>query len=151
MRHAHADWTPGQDDHARSLSTQGQDEAHLLGSWLKRSGHVPDHALVSDAKRTYQSFAALELTCSVDLMAQLYWAEPASLRAAINAPCHHACLLLLAHNPGIAELGSTLLPTPPAPAAFYTYSPGTTLVLNWKPQDGSAQLIDFMTPADLGP
>ena len=151
MRHAHADWTPGQDDHARNLSTRGQDEARRLGSWLKKSGHMPDHASVSDAKRTYQSFAALELTCSVDLMAQLYLAEPASLRAAINAPCHHACLLLLAHNPGIAELASTLIQTPPAHAAFYTYSPGTTLVLNWKPQDGSAQLIDFMTPADLGP
>ena len=69
---------------------RGQDEARRLGSWLKKSGHMPDHALVSDAKRTYQSFAALELTCAVDLMAQLYLAEPASLRAAIHAQCHHA-------------------------------------------------------------
>ena len=151
MRHALADWPPGQDDHARNLSTEGQDQARRLSSWLKTSGHMPDHALVSDARRTYQSFAALELTCAVDLMAQLYLAEPASLRAAINAQCHHACLLLLAHNPGIAELASTLIQTPPAHAAFYTYPPGATLVLNWKPEDGSAQLINFITPADLGP
>jgi phosphohistidine phosphatase len=76
MRHALADWSPGQDDHARNLSTEGQDQARRLGSWLRTSGHMPDHALVSDAKRTYQSFAALELTCAVDLMAQLYLAEP---------------------------------------------------------------------------
>ena len=149
MRHTHADWTPGQDDHARRLSTRGLDEARRLGSWLKRSGHLPDHALVSDAKRTYQSFAALELTCAVDLMAQLYLAEPASLRAAINAQCHTGCLLLLAHNPGIAELASILIQTPPAHPAFYTFPPGATLVLNWDSQDGSAQLIDFTTPADL--
>ena len=151
MRHALADWSPGQDDHARNLSTEGQDQARRLGSWLKTSGHMPYHALVSDARRTYQSFAALELTCAVDLMAQLYLAEPASLRAAINAQCHHACLLLLAHNPGIAELASTLIQTPPAHAAFYTYPPGATLVLKWMPEDGSAQLINFITPADLGP
>jgi len=103
---------------------------------------MPDHALVSDAKRTYQSFAALELTCAVDLMAQLYLAEPASLRAAINAQCHHQCLLLLAHNPGIAELASTLIQTPPAHAAFYTYPPGATLVLNWSPKtDQRSSLI----------
>ena len=151
MRHALADWSLGQDDHARNLSTEGQDQARRLGSWLRTSAHMPDHALVSDAKSTYQSFAALELTCAVDLMAQLYLAEPESLRAAINAQCHHDCLLLLAHNPGIAELASTLIQTPPAHAAFYTYPPGATLVLNWKPEDGSAQLINFITPADLGP
>ena len=151
MRHTHADWSPGPDDHARNLSTRGQDEARRLGSWLKTSGHVPDHALVSDAKRTYQSFAALELTCTVDFMAQLYSAEPASLRAAINAQCHNACLLLLAHNPGIAKLASTLIQKPPTHAALYTYPPGATLVLNWEPQDGSAQLIDFITPENLGP
>ena len=151
MRHTHADWSPGQNDHARNLSTRGQDEARRLGSWLKKSGYVPDHALVSDAKRTYQSFEALKLTCAVDLMAQLYLAEPASLRAAINAQYHNQCLLLLAHNPGLAELANALIQTPPAHAAFYTYPPGATLVLNWKPEDGSAQLINFITPADLGP
>ena len=151
MRHALADWSPEQDDHARNLSTQGQDQAHRLGSWLKTSGHMPDHALVSDAKRTYQSFAALKLTCTVDLVAQLYLAEPPSLLADINAQCHNDCLLLLAHNPGIAELASILIQTPPAHVAFYTYPPGATLVLNWEPQDGSALLIDFTTPADLAP
>ena len=145
MRHAHADCAPGQDDHARASQRTGvkmRRAGWALGS--KNQVICHDHALVSDAKRTYQSFAALELTCAVDLMAQLYLAEPASLRAAINAQCHHACLLLLAHNPGIAELASTLIQTPPAHAAFYTYPPGATLVLNWKPQDGSAQLIDFI-------
>ena len=151
MRHALADWFPGQGDHARNPSTEGQDQARRLGSWLKTSGHIPEHALVSDAQRTNQSFAALELTCAVDLMAQLYLAEPATLHAALNAQCHHACLLLLAHNPGIAELARTLIQIPPAHAAFYTYPPGATLVLDWKPEGGSAQLINFITPADLGP
>jgi len=151
MRHTHADWIPGQDDHARTLSARGQDEARRLGSWLKKSGHLPHHALVSDSKRTSQSFAALKLTCAVDLVAQLYLAEPPSLRAAINAQCHNDCLLLLAHNPGIAELASILIQTPPAHVAFYTYPPGATLVLNWEPQDGSGQLIDFTTPTDLAP
>jgi phosphohistidine phosphatase len=59
--------------------------------------------------------------------------------------------LLLAHNPGIAELASALVQTPPAHAAFYTYPPGATLVLNCDPQGGAAQLMDFTTPADLAP
>jgi len=35
MRHTHADWAPGQDDHARPLSPRGRDEARRLGNWLK--------------------------------------------------------------------------------------------------------------------
>ncbi|MCH1532718.1 MAG: histidine phosphatase family protein, partial [Planktomarina temperata] len=106
---------------------------------------------VSDAKRTGQSFAALALSCPADALAELYLAEPASLRAAINAQRNTDCLLLLAHNPGIAELASALVQTPPAHAAFYTYPPGATLVLNCDPQGGAAQLMDFTTPADLAP
>ncbi|MDC1182350.1 histidine phosphatase family protein [Planktomarina temperata] len=151
MRHTHADWAPGQDDHARPLSPRGQDEARRLGNWLRKSGHLPSHALVSDAKRTGQSFAALALSCPADALAELYLAEPAPLRAAINAQRNTDCLLLLAHNPGIAELASALVQTPPAHAAFYTYPPGATLVLNCDPQGGAAQLMDFTTPSDLAP
>ena len=149
MRHTHADWAPGQDDHARALSAKGQDEAHRLGSWLKKSGHVPGHALVSDAKRTRQSFAALALTCGADEMAELYLAECTSLRAAIHAQSQSDNLLLVAHNPGIAEVASNLVKTPPDHPAFYTYPPGATLVITYEPQSGAAQLVDFTTPADF--
>jgi phosphohistidine phosphatase len=151
MRHTHAVWAPGQDDHARALSARGQEEARRLGSWLKKSGHVPGHALVSDAKRTRQSFAALALTCGADEMADLYLAECTFLRATIHATSQSDSLLLLAHNPGIAEVASTLVKTPPDHPAFYTYPPGATLVLDYDPQGGAAQFVDFTTPADLNP
>ena len=149
MRHTHAEWASGQDDHARALSARGQDEARRLGSWLKKSGHVPGHALVSDAKRTRQSFAALALTCGADEMAELYLAECTSLRAAIHAQSQSDNLLLVAHNPGIAEVASNLVKTPPDHPAFYTYPPGATLVITYEPQGGAAQLVDFTTPADF--
>ena len=101
MRHTHAEWAPGQDDHARALSARGQEEARRLGSWLKKSGHVPGHALVSDAKRTRQSFAALALTCGADEMADLYLAESTFLRAAIQATSQSDSLLLLAITPAL--------------------------------------------------
>ena len=149
IRHTHAECAPGQDDHACALSVRGQDEARRLGSWLKKSGHLPRHALVSDAKRTRQSFAALTLTCGADEMAELYLAECTTLRAAIHAQSQSDSLLLLAHNPGIAEVASTMVKTPPDHPTFYTYPPGATLVLNYDPQGGTAQLVDFTTPADL--
>ena len=77
------------------------------------------------------------------------WQNAPSLRAAIHAQSQSDSLLLLAHNPGIAEVASTMVKTPPDHPAFYTYPPGATLVLNYDPQGGTAQLVDFTTPADL--
>jgi hypothetical protein len=48
-------------------------------------------------------------------------------------------------------VASTLVKIPPDHPAFYIYPPGATLVLDYDPQGGAAQLVDFMTPADLNP
>ena len=52
LRHAHAEHAlPGQDDHDRPLSLQGQAEAEAAGRWLREHGHVPGRVVCSTARK----------------------------------------------------------------------------------------------------
>lgn len=113
MRHATAD-ADGGGDHARALSLQGVGEARAVGQdwpdWLS----WPDHALVSDARRTQQSLQALAETRSLaktESESGLYLASAAAMLERIQrVPTGIHSLLVLGHNPGIHELALLLVP-----------------------------------------
>ena len=57
LRHAKADWAEnGLDDFDRPLSNEGRGEGLLLAPWLIQNDLLPDHALVSPALRTRQTW-----------------------------------------------------------------------------------------------
>ena len=76
MRHTQAEWGFGIEDHERALSAKGLAEAGRLGLWLAENHHPPSHALISDANRTQQTFAALNQTCTAAVLPNSIWPHP---------------------------------------------------------------------------
>ena len=155
MRHAKSDWSqPGQSDHARPLNARGQRSAEALGRWLKASGTTPELTLSSDATRTRQTFAGLLLATPVKWHARLYHAEAETYWDALCDVLPDT-VMLLGHNPGIAQFAHTLLRSPPEHARFRDFPTGATLVVDlpahdwYSIQKGTGVARAFVVPRDL--
>ena len=115
-RHAHAE-DPGPangaaTDFDRPLTDRGRAEADALGDRLAVAGFAPDVILASAAVRTRETAerlaARLPDAPPVRAVRALYGATPAGHRAALAACDPAAAVLLVAHNPGVAEHLATL-------------------------------------------
>ena len=148
MRHAEAISEFGIDDHTRDLSGIGQRAALDLGRWFATQNFSPTLALVSDSNRTKQSFLGLKLSCPVKYLPSLYLATATRLDSEIRK-ANTKCLLVIAHNPGIAELAHTLAGKDLTHPRFYAYPPGSTLVISAGKDARETSIHDFMTPEDL--
>ena len=148
MRHTEANSDFGLEDHTRSLSEKGKQDALNLGRWLAAEDHCPTHALVSDSNRTRQSFTGLKLSCPVNFMPLLYLAKSQELATAVRG-VETNCLLILAHNPGIAELANMISSTEPKHSRFLEYPPGSTAVICFDKVTEEFSVIDFVTPEAL--
>lgn len=112
MRHAKAEQS-APTDHERQLTDRGTADATEVGTWLTGRGHVPDHALVSDAVRVQQTWDALVdgggWDADPDIDDGLYDAGPESVLDLIRAvPDHVETLMVLGHNPTIGSLAQLL-------------------------------------------
>ena len=108
MRHAEAVVETGTGDHARPLTHHGQSEAFRAGEALAEVG-CPEFALVSDSRRTRQTFDIVQdrLGGVVPhrLSRDLYGASPRDILEATRvAPSTVRRLLIIGHNPGIGDL-----------------------------------------------
>ena len=109
MRHAKAEKTaPSKEDFDRRLEHRGMEDAAQVARMLKSYGVKPDFALVSAAARTQGTFDQVKSVLG-DIPAlvskDLYNADAGKLRQAIEM--HEddgACLLVIAHNPGVQYL-----------------------------------------------
>lgn len=112
MRHAEAEgWASS--DAERALTAGGRASAHEVGSWLAAQDLVPDHALVSAARRTRQTWQQLAdgagLDLEPDVRIDLYHAGPeAALDELRLGPREARTLLLLGHNPTVSFLANLL-------------------------------------------
>ena len=112
MRHAKAEES-APTDLERQLTDRGSADATEAGVWLTSRGFVPDHALVSGAVRTQQTWDALVdgggWDVDPDIDDLLYDAGPESALDLIRAvPGHVASLLVVGHNPTIESLALLL-------------------------------------------
>lgn len=112
VRHAKAE-AQGPSDHERVLADRGHDDAVAGGAWLAGAGVVPDHALVSSARRAQQTFAALSegggWTLRSDDSRALYVAEPeTALDLVRQAPAAAAAVVVVGHNPTMGMLAQLL-------------------------------------------
>ena len=124
MRHAHAaDEAPT--DFDRPLTEAGRRAADAAGDRLAAAGTPPDVILASAAARTAETArrvaAKFPAAPPVQLLQKLYGGTPGDHRAALSRCGGAAVVLLVAHNPGVADHLETLagepVPCPPATCA----------------------------------
>jgi phosphohistidine phosphatase len=112
MRHATAEQAAAT-DLERELLAQGREAAAEMGSWLAARGIRPDHALVSAAARTRQTWEALAdaagWVLEADVDRGLYTAGPeTALDLMRSTPAEAGTLVVVGHNPTIAYLAQML-------------------------------------------
>jgi phosphohistidine phosphatase len=112
MRHAKAE-QDGPTDFERPLAARGHRDAAAAGSWLAAEGVVPDHALVSAALRTQETWSSLSdgagWSLAPDLDRGLYAAGPETAIDLIRlVPAESSCVVVVGHNPTMAYLAQML-------------------------------------------
>jgi len=106
VRHAQAADAPVDAD--RPLTGRGSRRAAAIGAWLRDNGLLPDRALVSPARRAVQTWeTAGGVPPVVD--PRVYDNTVEALLAAVqDTPDEVGTLVLVGHNPSIAELAAVL-------------------------------------------
>lgn len=154
-RHAKSSWDdPELSDHDRPLNARGRRSALELGDWLASRGYDPEEVLCSTALRTRETWegvssAILEVRPNINFEAGLYHASPdqmlAMLRKAV-APT----VMIIGHNPGIAEFAAMLPARAPVDPDFRRYPTAATLVIDFQTdawaeiQPGEGSVLDFV-------
>jgi phosphohistidine phosphatase len=115
LRHAKAEKSaPGMRDRDRPLAPRGRKDAPRMGAYMVHHGLVPDHALVSIARRTRETWDGLAPTFATEVPVsfedRLYEAGPEAIVALlkeIERPVR--ALLVIGHNPGLQEAARLLV------------------------------------------
>lgn len=158
-RHAKSSWDdPLTPDHDRPLNERGKAAAADLGQWLASRDYVPGEVLCSDAVRTRKTFSgiapALPGSPVLELKPALYHAGPDVMLAVL----HHAkadCVMMIGHNPGIADFAARLVAKAPLNPEFARYPTGATLVVDfvasrWEDvRFGQGVAVDFVVPREI--
>ena len=158
-RHAKSSWDdPNAPDHDRPLNARGKAAAADLGAWLASRGYGPGEVLCSDATRTQETWAyaapALPGTPVLILKPALYHAGPDVMLAVLKAATADT-VMMIGHNPGIAEFAARLVAHKPVKPEFAHYPTGATLVASFDVPTwaevtyGHAAVLDFIVPKEL--
>lgn len=154
MRHAKSDWTHDLEDHERPLNTRGQLAAETMGQWLRLNEYLPDEVFSSTSERTKETFECLALDAKPNYLSRLYLAGPETMMNTLHRASGHT-VLLIGHNPGIADFAHQAVARVPNHAKFSSYPTLATLIVDfgikdWKDlQPGSGIVADFIVPKDL--
>jgi phosphohistidine phosphatase len=118
LRHAKTEHdAPSGRDLDRRLDKRGRNDAADIGGWIGRHPPFPDLVLVSHAIRAHQTWEIVREAMrdlapapQVELMPELYGAEPSELLAIIReaSSANPNRLMLVGHNPGMHELALAL-------------------------------------------
>jgi phosphohistidine phosphatase len=163
LRHAKSAW-PDVADHERPLAARGSRDAPVAGRWLARQGYVPDAVVCSTARRARETWdlvaAALSRAAPAGAAALPVRYEPRVYEATVLGLLmlvrefaeSAATVLVVGHNPGIAELVIGLTGPPPEPPAGFPSAAAAVLGLTgpWADAEpGQARLLDFAVPASM--
>jgi phosphohistidine phosphatase len=158
-RHAKSSWDdPMTPDHDRPLNDRGRAAAADLGEWLASRGYLPDEVLCSDAVRTRETWEGiapgLPASPAPVLKPALYHAGPDVMLAVLR----HAkgdCVMMIGHNPGIAEFAGRIVAQHPHHPGFRHYPTGATLVTSFEIDSwsdlvfGMGAVRDFIVPREI--
>ena len=115
---------------------------------------MPGEILCSTASRAQETCARLGLPLAPRLIASLYMAEPEDMLAALRM-AEAETVLMIGHNPGIAEFAARLLVEPPAHPRFDDFPTGATLVAGFPLADWGGlgwhegRALRFVIPREL--
>ena len=158
LRHAKSDW-PDVPDRDRPLAKRGRRDAPVIGRWLHDHGYLPDTVICSAARRTRQTWelVAPELggSPSVTFEPRAYAASATTLLYLVRElPAAARTAMLIGHNPGAAELATSLALPPDGDDAPIRFPTAAVAILDVSGEwadlaPGQARLLDHTTPADL--
>ena len=155
-RHAKSSWQdPFAQDHDRPLNKRGRKSAPAIGRWLQSNGWLPDEVISSTAQRTRETWDRLGLSASsLSFTPALYLAGSDKLFEALSAASAET-VLMLGHNPGIAEFAHRLVRQAPHHPRFRDYPTCATTVIQFDAPDwnsvrwGSGKVLGFVVPREL--
>lgn len=158
-RHAKSSWDdPLMSDHDRPLNARGRGAATDLGGWLASRGYLPQEVLCSDAVRTRETWEgiapAIPAAPQVTLKPTLYHAGPDVMLAVLRHATAET-VLMIGHNPGIAEFAQRIVASPPQHPGFARYPTGATLVATFEVESwadigfGQGATRDFIIPREI--
>ena len=120
MRHAKSGWDDPVEDHNRPLNSRGRISASH-GEMVARKGTSPQEALVSTARRTTETFNGLGIAPQkVKFLSSLYHPSAQGLFIALRSATEQT-VLMVSHNPGIAEFAELLAKQPPNTKDFLIF------------------------------
>lgn len=136
-RHAKSAWDdPQLDDHDRPLNERGRRSARELGDFMASRGYEPEEVLCSSSRRTQETWeviaaAPLEVRPLVRIEPGLYHASPDKMLTILRS-ASQPTVLMLGHNPGIAEFAAMLPARLPTQPEFRRYPTCATLVVDFQ-------------------
>lgn len=148
MRHAKTErWFEGINDAARALTDRGKEDSVLIAGKLRELGWVPDHALISTARRAIETWARMKPVLpdvSSEKLDDLYLADVSTLLDVIETKFQGDTVLLIGHNPGLHELA----------LHFWAHDdrrefPAGTEILDYKLPTAAAILLELPDGGDL--
>lgn len=164
LRHAKSSWNDDRlGDHARPLAPRGRRNAKAMGRFLCEQKIVFDRVRCSNARRAVQTWRRVaarlpeEIEASID--EELYLADLDGLMELLHREDDAvASLLLVGHNPGLAELALALCCEDSAPdlqriASKFPTGAYAAIALDsefWRDaRPGCGRLLRFQPPRDL--
>lgn len=136
-RHAKSAWDdPKLADSDRPLNDRGRRAARALGDWMASRGYEPEEVLCSTARRTQDTWAMiagapLEVRPVVRMEPGLYHASAEKMMSVLQTATHPT-VIMLGHNPGIAEFAAMLPARKPMDPDFRRYPTCATLVVDFQ-------------------
>ncbi len=158
-RHAKSSWDdPAMSDHDRPLNARGRGAAEDLGGWLASRGYLPDEVLCSDAARTRETWERIAPTLPgaprLVMKPALYHAG-AEVMLAVLRHATGDTVMMVGHNPGIADFAERIVAQPPVHPQFRRYPTAATLVASLEIDDwaeagfGMGAVRDFIIPREI--
>ena len=158
LRHAKSSWDDlDLSDHDRPLAPRGVRATALLSEHLRGADPAPELVLCSSAQRTRDTLEGIRdsLPANVDVSVEdeLYGASGDGLLARVRTVDDGVtCVMLIGHNPGIADLARSLVADPHPLSGKYPTGALATLSFGgtWRElRPGEAELAGFVTPKQL--
>ena len=164
LRHAKSAW-PDVPDSERPLNDRGRRDAPAVGRWLQSSGYVPDLVLCSTASRTRETWELLAPELDADppvrFEQRIYEGSALSLLHLLReAGNGYRTVLLIGHNPGLAELAIGIAQMADGPAGEplervrEKFPSAAVAVLDFQGEwadltPGEVRMTDFAFPREL--
>ncbi|WP_299667578.1 histidine phosphatase family protein [uncultured Ruegeria sp.] len=156
MRHAKSSWGDlTLSDHDRPLNRRGRGSAPAMATWLQRQGWMPDEVISSTAIRTRETWQSMGMTAStMRFLPTLYLAGPDTMLAHLSE-ASGGSVLMLGHNPGIAEFANRIVAHAPDHDQFLDYPTCATTVIQFDHEDWSdvkwrsGKVLGFAIPREV--